>query len=364
MFAIEMLPAAHGDALVVEYGNKGEPPHRLLIDCGTYHTWTDVRKRLLARKDSHYELFVVTHVDEDHIGGSIALLDDPDLRHKIRDIWFNGYVHIDAGSSVLGPLNGEQLTSRIAKGPYRWNDCFPKRRTKGVGGPAVVPSAGPLPAFDLPGGAVAVLLSPSGPKLQLMKDKWEEKIKEAHLGMGDDGHTKSPGLHMKSVAEAPPVVARSDLEVMAKRKQSDTSEANGSSIAFVLEFGKKRLLLGADAHADVLAANLVRYGERVGETRPRIDLFKLSHHGSGANLTSACLDAMSCRRFLVSASGHNHGHPDDSALARAILGASGPSTFYCNYASPRTQPWVARGAGVGATFTLPKPGREGLRVAV
>ena len=41
MLAIEMLPAGHGDALVIEYG-QGTSRHRLLIDAGTHHSWKEV----------------------------------------------------------------------------------------------------------------------------------------------------------------------------------------------------------------------------------------------------------------------------------------------------------------------------------
>jgi hypothetical protein len=154
----------------------------------------------------------------------------------------------------------------------------------------------------------------------------------------------------------------SDLAGLERRR--DSSEANGSSIAFVLEYADKRLLLGADAHVDVLTANLKRYGAMVGEKCPRIDLFKLAHHGSGANLSSELLATIACQRYLVSSNGENFNHPDDSAIARAILGSNGPSAFYCNYASSRTYPWLERGAPFDATFTLPAEGSAGLRVTV
>ncbi len=129
MFAVEMLPGGHGDALVVEYGTKIEP-HQLLIDVGTFHAWDGVRKELIRRRRDRYEVFVVTHVDEDHIGGAIALLDDPDLKHRIDHVWFNGFVHCERGGNVLGPVNGEQLTNRIVGGRFRWNQGFtPKSPT-------------------------------------------------------------------------------------------------------------------------------------------------------------------------------------------------------------------------------------------
>jgi hypothetical protein len=363
MFAIHMLPAGHGDALVVEYGTPADP-HRILIDAGTVHQWPNVRACLVKRNDARYEVFVITHVDEDHIGGAVALLDDVDLRHWVSHVWFNGFMHCANGGSVLGPVHGEMLTKRIAEGPYHWNAPFPRRG--GASGPAVVPSTGELPIIDLPGNARLVLLSPSGPKLKRMAKVWQRVVEEANLvpGAGTVGKNRTPKPHTIDVTPLSPEVTRSELEALAADEPIDGSEANGSSIAFVLEFNNKRLLLGADAHPDVLTANLARYGHMVGETRPRIDLYKAAHHGSGANLSSALVEAMDCRRYLLSSNGDNFGHPDDAAVARAIVHSAGPTTFYCNYATNRTQPWVERGRAHGATFTLPKSGQSGQRVPV
>lgn len=373
MLAIEMLPAGHGDALVIEYG-QGTSRHRLLIDAGTHHSWKEVGGRLRARKDSSYEVFVVTHVDEDHIGGAIALLDDPVLRDRINHIWFNGFVHIDSGSSVLGPVHGEQLTERIVNGPYRWNEPFPGGHARRAGGPAVVPTSDSknadgsvgLPAFVLPGGARVVLLSPTGAKLKRMKSEWLKEVQKAGLvaGEGSSGHNKSPKPRAASADTEPTLVSRQRLEQLAATVERDGSAANGSSIAFVLEFGDKRLLLGADAHADVLVASLARYGQMIGEARPRIDVFKLPHHASGANVSNELISAMDCRRYLISTNGDSYDHPDNTAIARAVIGSAGPARFYCNYLSPRTAPWLKRGPPLGADFQIPQPDKPGVRVVV
>jgi beta-lactamase superfamily II metal-dependent hydrolase len=199
-----------------------------------------------------------------------------------------------------------------------------------------------------------------------MANVWANKVEAAHLvpGSGVGGQNKTPKPHKKKVPQLPATVTRARLEALAAKKETDGSEANGSSIAFVLEYDKKRLLLGADAHPDVLAENLARYGTMVGEGRPRIDLFKMAHHGSGANMSAACLQAIDCRRYMLSSNGDNFGHPDDTAIARAILGSTGPTKFYCNYATERTSPWVERGQPIGATFIVPRDGQQGKRVAV
>lgn len=363
MLAIEMLPAGHGDALVVEYGTRAAT-HRVLVDAGTFLTWDAVRARLLAMPDRTYEAFVVTHVDEDHIGGAVKLLADPDLRHRVDDVWFNGFVHSKRGGDVLGPVDGERLTRLIRDGGYRWNEPFARRVSASVGGPAVVASTGALPRIELPGGAVVHLLSPSGPKLKKMATVWEKVVEAAGLvpGQGTDRAARKPPKRPKLVDELPLVLTGADIDRHAAPSSPDRSEANGASIALLFEHGRKRALLAADAHADVLVASLRRFAESTGEDRVRVDLCKLPHHASRANVTTELVEVLDAARYLVSSNGDNFGHPDDAALARVIRSSARPPTFYCNYASARTLPWVQRASSVGATVVLPR-GAGGLRVS-
>ena len=363
MLAVEMLPGGHGDALVVEYGTKTDP-HQLLIDAGTFHSWDGVRKELMRRRRDRYEIFVITHVDEDHIGGAIALLDDPNLKQRIDHVWFNGFVHCKSGGNVLGPINGEQLTTRIVEGGFRWNQGFTPKASNDVGGPVVVPSAGELPCIDLPGDASLVLLSPSGPKLKTMAKTWKEDVEKAGLvpGEGGFGHTTSPKPRDRAFDPLPNPLDHDAITKLAAEKDTDGSKANGSSIAFILEYDDKRVLFGADAHAPVLTKALKRYAERVGEARPRIDLVKLSHHGSNANLSTAMLALIDCKRFLISTNGDNFAHPDDAAIAKVIATSGGAVTFFCNYRTARTAPWEEHGPGVGATFKFPTANKHFIRV--
>ncbi|HMJ77636.1 MAG TPA: hypothetical protein VK507_16775, partial [Iamia sp.] len=347
------------------YGTRSAT-HQVLIDAGTFHSWDGVRTELVRRRRDRYEVFVVTHVDEDHIGGAIALLDDPDLKQRIDHVWFNGFVHCKTGGNVLGPVNGEQLTTRIVDGGFHWNDGFTPKASDDVGGPIVVPRAGDLPCIDLPGDACVVLLSPSGPKLKAMAKTWTEDVLRAGLvpGGGDTAHTTSPRPRDRVTDPLPDPLDLDAVAGLAAEKHTDSSKANGSSIAFILEYDDKRVLFAADAHASVLTSALTRYAQRVGETRPRLDLVKLSHHGSDANLSTKMLALIDCRRWLVSTNGDNFAHPDDAALAKVIATADGPVTFFCNYRSARTAPWAEHGPGVGATFTFPKKGKHTIRVPV
>ena len=365
MLAIEMLPGGHGDALVIEYGTRTDT-RRVLVDGGTAHSWETVRERLKALPERRFEAMVVTHVDEDHIGGSLQVLADPDLRHRVRDIWFNGFVHCERGGSVLGPVDGERLTKRINDGPFRWNDQFDNRISAKVGGPVVVSSrAEELPKIELPGGAIVHLLSPTGSKLTKMALEWKTVVEEAGLvpGQGTPLEARTFPPSDEPVEPLPDELTTGLLEKMGAPSRPDPSEANGSSIAFIFEFDGRRALLGADAHADVLMESLAKYGKAKGEKRVRLDLVKLPHHGSKGNVTSELINAIDAKRYLISTNGDSHGHPDHGAIARTILSSSRPPTFYCNYRSVHTEPWVERAPDVGAKFVLPRPGKSGLRVS-
>ena len=80
MFRIEMLPAAHGDCLWIEYGS-GSTVHRILIDGGPAHAYPALRERILhlPADERRFDLLVITHIDADHIEGIIRLLLDAEM---------------------------------------------------------------------------------------------------------------------------------------------------------------------------------------------------------------------------------------------------------------------------------------------
>jgi beta-lactamase superfamily II metal-dependent hydrolase len=364
MFAIELLPAGEGDALVVEYGTEFNERY-LLVDGGPVLHWPQVRERLLKRRDACYEAVVVSHIDEDHIGGVLKLLEDPDLRRRVDAIWFNGYAHCGPHGSVLGPIHGEQLTGRITQDGYDWNPGFANPPTPHTGGAIVVREGLPLPTIRLRDGAVVTLLAPTQSQLQRLGREWEKVVTKAGLVPGAGAGAAGSHVRKKNVSarELPIHLDREVLRQLAARRQVDASAANGSSVAFVLEYEGKRVLLTGDAHPGGLLEGLKKYAKLTGERRPRFDLVKLPHHGSGANVTSALVNAIDADRYLISSNGDGWGHPDDAAVARLILGSPRPVTLVGNYASNCLRTWAQRGSEVGLTVVLPESG-TGIRVPV
>ena len=134
-----------------------------------------------------------------------------------------------------------------------------------------------------------------------------------------------------------------DLEALSARKTAvDRAPANGSSIAVLLEHKGVSVLLGADAYPTVLVPALKALAAHRGETLPlRVDVFKLSHHGSRANVTIDLLKAVQAQHYIVSTNGSIFGHPDDEAIARVILGGGDKPVLWFNYSTARTDKWAA-----------------------
>ncbi|MDT0407053.1 hypothetical protein RM528_35025, partial [Streptomyces sp. DSM 41635] len=153
--------------------------------------------------------------------------------------------------------------------------------------------------IELPGGAAVHLLSPTGQKLKKMASEWRSVVTAAGLvpGEGTPLEARTPPIRHREVPPLSDTLTDQILRTMATASSADNSEANGSSIAFIVEYEGRRALLGADAHSDVLVQSLHKYATTVGEERVRLDLVKLPHHGSRANVTAELIDAIAAKRY-------------------------------------------------------------------
>ncbi len=360
MLTIEMLPAGFGDAILVTYGSPAKP-HRLLIDGGQAGSFPAVAERLRSF-DGPIELLVVTHVDNDHVGGAVKLLSDPELAARFGGIWFNGFVHLERFSGLLGPIHGERLTALIVDLGLPWNVGWPDPVQPGVGGPVVVRDEPPV--MELAGGATVTVVSPTPQKLADLLPVWQEVVEAAGLRPEVDP-TQDPEVELV----APGLLGGVTIEDLAGFKTSDDrAEANGSSIAFVFEFEGVKVLFGADAHADALIPGLARLAGPDG--RVRLDACKLPHHGSRGNVTRKLIEAIDCPRWMISTNGRRFHHPDDEALARIVHAAAvaggTPPTLVWNYRSDRFVAFTGDyppGAS-GYSVEVPDEGAEGIVVTL
>jgi beta-lactamase superfamily II metal-dependent hydrolase len=319
MFEIEMLPADHGDCLILSYGDE-KAPRRVLIDGGTTATFPRLVKRLeqlFPEGRPHFELLIVTHIDADHIGGIIKLLRSK-LPVTFDDIWFNGWPHlVPPTSRYLGPRQGDTLGNILSmRADLPWNKAF-------GGATVVVPEDGPLPVRLLEGGLKVTLLSPTWKELAALDTSWTDTV----FRQG-----RIPG-------EVPPTLAveRAQLEQLAARPfLPDHAVANGSSIAILAEYKGKSCLLTGDAFAPTLLASIQRL---VGKKKLDVDALKLPHHASKANVSGELLGVIKTPRYLISTDGSIFGHPDEEAIARVLQEGGDKLELFFNYRTPMTLRW-------------------------
>lgn len=338
---VEMLPAAEGDALFVTFGEETEP-HYILIDGGRRSTYGNLRERVMeiepdAQGIRFIDLLVVTHIDADHIEGIICLLQDEEVPCRFGDIWFNDWNHLEplvAGERPvhLGAAQGEFLGALLHKQQRAWNEKF-------NGGAVVVPpEPDPLPSKTMADDLRLTLVSPTVETLIDLRKTWTKAIEDAGFRPGDRDNALAQ-FGSKRWTKLP-----KKLGDEADFKSLDHSEANGSSIAMILEYGKVRLLLAGDAHPKVLRENIERWCAAHPDTPDRIalDAFKVPHHGSKKNATPQLMEVLECGRYLISTSGSRFKHPDIDAIRIIMDGHNGsddPNLLF-NYKSRFNDFWA------------------------
>ncbi len=350
VFRIELLPARHGDCLLLSYGDAARP-HRVLIDGGPIGAYGALSARLAAlpQDQRELELLVITHVDGDHIEGCLKLLNHPELA-TFQDIWFNGWPHIaqelkepppaarqapsdEADSHQRSAMQGTEISVRIDG--RQWNAAF-------EGAPVFVPAAGPLPVRELPGGLRLTLLSPTLDKLVKLRTAWSRALERAEVDPANEAALRARldgrAAYRASGARLRPTPDQMMSSAALALGPMDDAVANGSSIAVIAEYAGRRLALLGDAHAPTLAATLGRLAAATGAATLRLDAVKLAHHGSAANLSPDLLGRIECGTWLVSTDGSLFQHPDDEAIHAVVRRVPGARLLF-NYRSARTAPW-------------------------
>lgn len=331
MFTIEMLPGGPGDCLWIEYGTPAAP-RRILVDGGaSAGAQSTLRKRIRALgAAARFELLIVTHVDDDHIDGILGLLGDTSSQATFGEVWFNDRVDHTGAAGPVSVTQGNELSRLLLAQHQPWNVAFGGR------GVAVQPT-GKLPRLNLAGNMRVTLLSPGTAELTALRDNWPAAVAGTALA-GPDSPPLPPGI--AAVRICPPQNLIGNLAQIAARSfHEEKTETNASSIAILLESYGRRLLLGADARADVLARGLRRLAAERSEDPFRIDAYKVAHHGSENNTSFDLLSTMTCRTFLFSTNGgQGYCHPHEEAIAR-IVTTRQRAVLHFNAESNASRPW-------------------------
>lgn len=376
---IIILPALNGDCILVEI----QPSHYILIDGGyvdTYENYLLPTLEEIAARGGELDIVVVTHIDYDHISGIIRMMEDMPIR--IKEIWYNGYRHIQSVAVTAAeketfihrnickeyraekakPISAKQgctLSALIARNGIPWN-------TSAKGYTIMAPMTSPL------GDAIIHVLSPNNKNIEALESFWKKRLikdgllKKAHSEeFWDDAYEFSlskdmPGFHFheKKISKSYDL-----LKLCEEAYEPDCSASNGSSISFVLETKRKRLLFLGDSHSETVVASLrALYGE---EKAPYIfDAVKLSHHGSYNNNSPELFSLIVSDKWLISTNGDKYNHPDMPTLAHIITSGVN-NQLYFNYPLPVCQELLKPDYHEGHDFDVIMPeGDKGITITI
>ena len=118
---IEFLRVLNGDSILIRFTDKDNNKRNILIDGGPTNSYTysdrrtkrpcagDLKLRLeeIKKQQEKIDLLVVTHIDDDHIGGILKWMEDASFsKENIGKIWFNsGQLIFDFFKEPLPPEN-------------------------------------------------------------------------------------------------------------------------------------------------------------------------------------------------------------------------------------------------------------------
>lgn len=344
---IKMFEAHNGDAFLLTFDNG----QNIVIDMGLEETYeANIKSELikLNNEKKKIDLLVITHTDNDHIGGAIEFLKDNENNKiiSIDEIWHNSYKHLQFNKSKVDQIQnsftsilksivlencsknthdslqnisfkqGSSFASLIYKSNYNWNTSFD--------GKAVCTNTTlvQISKSDIN----IILLSPNEKKLTHLSTKWLNELKKrqyqfeiSNEEIFDDAfefymkYEQGNSIKLDDISST----TKYEFEKIAEYEEKDSSVTNGASISFILEYKNKKLLFLADSHEDIIYENLSLLGQNGYDLT--FDLVKLPHHGSNKNISNRLIKLIKSEMFLISTNGAKHLHPDIEAISKIII---------------------------------------------
>jgi len=321
---IKFLKAFNGDAILISFKENGTK-RNILIDGGMPATYEkkgkngkleygDLKETVdkIRRDDEKIDLLILTHVDDDHIGGVLKWFEKDKEAHKlIRKVWFNSgrliseYFDEQEIAENLLEIPDESTLTSIGQG-VKFEDYIEE---KGIWDRGIVVA---LEYFEYLGIKFKII-SPSPDKLKLLLGKWEKE--------------KPESLDTSAEKNDYDITLRQHIE--KDKFKEDTAIHNGSSIAFIMTLNNKNFVFLADAHPTVIVDSLKAFG--YSKEKPlKAELLKISHHGSKANNSVEMLELIKSNKYVISTNGDKHAHPNKQFLAR-LASVNDNCEVYFNY---------------------------------
>lgn len=287
-FEIEMIDVKAADAFLIHYVEDNEYSHIIMVDSGNYEDSEKIIRHIRTYYDrvtingwNGYviDYAVVTHPDDDHIGGYIHMLED--IRDgKLSDFRFNSFWVNDPTQHEFEPEDVERVRTRKTldaklKSVYNYKEDESKNLLDLIDFVGI--SRNEAFAGDYLVNPKITIISPTKDYYESLLPKFRNRLKF---------YWSIEGLEENAYSEDKDTSDNNTLSKTLDEAKDDGSAHNQSSIVFLLETeeGEKYLFTG-DAGRD--AFNHV--------PQNLLDLFKgvrwmkVPHHGSKHNLDTAII---------------------------------------------------------------------------
>ncbi|ESH85998.1 MULTISPECIES: MBL fold metallo-hydrolase [unclassified Cupriavidus] len=393
---IRLFQSYQGDCLLIEAASG----HRMLCDGGTGAAMRDfVAPSLerLARDGAMLDLVYVSHIDDDHLGGVLAMLEaalqwkvydyhaergDPPAKPEARRVprigalWHNAF-HDQIGTNA-GPIhtllaaNARALRAshvepleRLGHEYARIANSVPQalrvsRLVKAdlldiaLNGPlgdtaetGVAPaaaSAGKLIVArpDAPVQSLGSLrirvLGPTAAELKRLREGWNNWLRDPanRLRAQAIRDRYASGLLAMAGGRADDPFDLREWEGTPSYRGVTTP--NIASLILLVEEDDRRVLLTGDAHPDMILAGL-KQAELLRDGALHVDVLKVQHHGSENNMSPAFCRTVSADHYLFCGNGA-HTNPELTVLDALLASRVGPAAQRARTPEAESRPFT------------------------
>lgn len=357
MIVVEMLPAQEGDCFLIAVDNK----YHILVDGGTPYTYRHyLKSRLikLAEDKKVIDLLIVTHVDNDHIGGIIPFIKENGNASNpqiipVKEVWHNSYRHLQFDKNgKLEFREKEILKSIVAKGAMEEHIKNNDESVKDISGYQGTTLAGLLYSNGYNWNTISnnlpikkgvfqeidknihiKVIAPQDNELEELGKVWKKQLmqkKHSFLFSDELLFDDAYEYYMRFLRE-PFIEAREisymkeeeNIEKLAyKEYPSDISVVNNSSICFEIDYKGTLLLFLGDKSVGSLDMNLIK---------EKYALLKVPHHGSNNNYSIEFAKKVHADVYLLSTNGRKYQHPDKEMVAKIIYFNKEKKKIFFNY---------------------------------
>jgi len=282
-----LLDVGQGDSLLV----RSPAGHTILVDAGVERAAGAIVRALGRARVRKVDLFIATHVHDDHVAGLPPMLERVDVAAVL-----------DSGYPAPGPV---QDAYRGALEQHRIPTTTVERgtqvRVSEEHGVEICSPPDPKGVSQCRPAADPVAQGRSVPA----DSAWRALAGDTTLGVSDPVRPQAAEtateLRLTFFAPHPPFIADS------------RSNVNANSMVFRMDYGDVCMIHAGDAEAETENRVLAE----VPAPLLACPLLKVAHHGGRHSSTDAFLDAVSPKVAIVSAGRFNrHGHPSPETLRK------------------------------------------------